>query len=462
MEKKIEGGVLRTKKPNELEHLDRRVARKRARIERLKAAMARSQRFLDSLLRKRDAAVAAEKARMAHSKKTKVDAPEVEKPNASQLQRLERRVARKRARIEKLKAAMARSQGFLESLVGKREAAVDSAATSRPPETGIATRRSVTWHEKDFERWFESDPRLPDGKRLLIVGRHQAIRRMVDLIALDQDGGIVILEVKNESTNRKAIGQALEYLSQYDELLLDELADEYEESGMGDLRADFKARFGGEIGQITAGRRVYLVAPAHDPYSAVCTGYLSGHLKNGIGFHLLTARQANHSFLVQEFTCPPFKRMGGLPKGFALSPRGRRLFYVIDPGSPPIVWNIGRWRVPESTLAFRAKPSRRLLRPFRSHLLPIDPPPQVDLSSAGSVWRHASKRGREATLIGRVTLGEPSGKATAYVAFAEFRNGEFGTFRRRPAQEFHDHWKRTDAPPRPWREIAQLARARLV
>jgi hypothetical protein len=326
----------------------------------------------------------------------------------------------------------------------------------------MATRRSAIWPEKDFERWFASNPQLLDGEPLLLVGRHQAIRRMVDLIALDQEGGLVILEVKNESTNRRAMGQALEYLSQYDELPLDELADEYEESERGDLRAAFKGRFGREVSQITAGRRVYLVAPAHDAYSAVCTEYLSRHLSNGVSFHLLTASRTSQGFLLEEFKCPSFKRGRALGKGFALNPLGRRLFYVIDPGSPPIVWGVGRWRAPEGTLTFRAKPSRKLLRPFRSHLLPIDPPPQVDLSSTGSVWRHVSKRGREATLIGRVTSRGPSGNSAAYVAFAEFRNGHFGTFRRRPAQEFHKDWKRTEAAPRPWREIAQLARVRLV
>src|SRR5439155_18563828 len=94
-----------------------------------------------------------------------------------------------------------------------------------------------------------------------------------------------------EPTTREAIGQALEYLSTYQKVSLDDLADEYElEEGKGDLRAKFKKRFGRPLHRVATGRRVYVVAPAHDPYSAVCTGYLSDHLSEGIEFQLLTAR----------------------------------------------------------------------------------------------------------------------------------------------------------------------------
>lgn len=326
----------------------------------------------------------------------------------------------------------------------------------------MATTRSAAWHEKDFERWFEHNPQLPGGEPLLVVGCHQAIRRMVDLIALDQEGGLAILEVKNESSNRQAIGQALEYLSQYDQIDLDELADDYEDSGRGDLRQAFKAAFGREISEVSGRRRVYLVAPVHDSYSAVCTDYLGRHLAEGIiGFHLLAASLDGERFRLEEFRCQPFKRLGALTKTFAVNPRGRRLFYVIEPGPVPIVWNVGRWREPERFLTLRAKPSRKLLRRFRSHLLPIDhEPPQVDISAMGSVWKHVSRVGREATLIGKVTSDEPGGPA--YVAFAEFRNDAFGTFRRRPAQEFHSEWKLTDRAPRPWGKIVGLAQARIA
>lgn len=326
----------------------------------------------------------------------------------------------------------------------------------------MAAARSASWHERDFERWFELNPRLPGGERLLMVGSHRAIARMVDLIALDQDGGLVILEVKNESSNRQAIGQALEYLSQYDELDLEELADDYEDSGRGELRQAFKAAFGRDITELRSRRRVYLVAPVHDAYSAICTNYLARHFSEGVlGFHLLAAGADGDGFRLEEFHSKPFRRLGGLGQTFALNPRGRRLFYVIEPGSVPIVWNVGRWHEPEGHLTVRAKPSRKLLRRFRSHLLPLDHrPQQVDLSLTGSVWNHVSKAGRQAIFIGQVKADEPVGKSETFVAFAEFRNGAFGTFRRRPAAEFHTQWQRTDGMPMPWGQVVALAQTK--
>ncbi len=320
--------------------------------------------------------------------------------------------------------------------------------------------RAAPWNERDFERWFELNSLLPDGEKLLIVGSHQAIRRMVDLIAIDHDGGLVILEVKNESSNRKAIGQALEYLSQYDEVDLDELAEDYEDFRHGNLRADFRSLFGRDITLLSARRRVYLVAPSHDVYSAVCTAYLERHLQSDLRFHLLTATLDGQGFRLTEYQSKPFKRLGGLGRTFALNPRGRRLYHIIEPGAVPIVWNVGRWYDATGTLAVPLRPSRKLLRRARSHFLPLgEHHPQVDMSSSGSVWQHVSKRGREAILIGQVTAA--AGKEPhAVVAFAEFRNGAFGTFRRRPADEFWTSWTRSGTAPRSWAELVALAHAK--
>jgi hypothetical protein len=316
--------------------------------------------------------------------------------------------------------------------------------------------------EDQFEQWFKSTPQLL-GEPLLLVNSQSAIKRMVDLIALDREGRLVIIEVKSKPTTREAIGQALEYLSQYDEVSLDVLADEYK-PGKGDLRADFEKTFGEPLTQLAKGRRVYIVAPAHDPYSAVCTGYLSAHLSEGITFHLLTASPASAGcFDVQPYRCPPIKKGAALNEGFALSLRSGRLFYVIAPGHTPIVWYIGSWNAKQGRLRSVPKSSHTLLRPWRSFLvqdahlqevLAQQVANQVDPSSKGSVWRRVGKPGRNAFVIGRVTLR----KDASYFAFAEFWNGRFKRFRWRVAQTFLDQWKKTEAPPRPWGDIVALAR----
>src|SRR2546425_505534 len=108
----------------------------------------------------------------------------------------------------------------------------------------MAKPKKTNWIEREFEDWFCSDPSLPNGERILVVGCHKPLRRVVDLIAVDQAGGLVIIEVKNEQSNRRAIGQALEYLSQYHDLSLENLTEDYDdEHERGAFRAAFLNTF---------------------------------------------------------------------------------------------------------------------------------------------------------------------------------------------------------------------------
>ena len=98
-------------------------------------------------------------------------------------------------------------------------------------------KRNDSWNETDFERWFEVHPYLPDGERILVVGRHQPVRRMVDLIGLDREGGLVILEVENGTANQRALGQALENLAHYEDVSTETLVAGDEEGGHEVFRA---------------------------------------------------------------------------------------------------------------------------------------------------------------------------------------------------------------------------------
>jgi hypothetical protein len=320
----------------------------------------------------------------------------------------------------------------------------------------------TSWKENNFESWFRKNPQLPDGEHLLIVGIHQPIRRMVDLIALDKNGGLVILEVKNESSNRKAIGQALEYLSIYDDLSLEELADDFEEFTGSSLEKAFLDAFDHHITQLTKHRRVFLVAPRHDSYSAVCASYLGKLLaERQIEIGLLEATEEGNGFRIVKVQPKPFLRLGALPRGFAINPRGTRLFYVIQPGSEPIVWNVGRWSERDRGVTVRVQPSPKLLRRYRSHLLPLELPPHgIDFSASGSVWIPKRKHERKAIVIGQITTQE-AGQPKSYIAFAQFQNGQFQTFRRRPADTFHSNWDRVDDKAISWSEIVDQAKAML-
>lgn len=68
--------------------------------------------------------------------------------------------------------------------------------------------------EKDLEEWVESDPSIL-GKDLTVVGRQIYIPKVgpLDLLAVDQDGRLVVVEFKRQQTTRDSIAQILDYAS---------------------------------------------------------------------------------------------------------------------------------------------------------------------------------------------------------------------------------------------------------
>ena len=80
----------------------------------------------------------------------------------------------------------------------------------------IKTPFQVSQEEAVLESWLENNPEgiVEDGK-LLIIGR-QVITNLggiIDLLALDRQGNVVVLELKRDRTPRDTLAQALEYAS---------------------------------------------------------------------------------------------------------------------------------------------------------------------------------------------------------------------------------------------------------
>ena len=324
----------------------------------------------------------------------------------------------------------------------------------------MGNKSNDSWHETDFERWFDVHPFLPDGERILLVGRHQPVRRMVDLIGLDRDGGLVILEVKNGTSDQRALGQALENLAHYEDVSTDTLVAEDDQDAHEAFREAFLATFGTEPPQIRPRRRVFLVAPSHDGYSAVCTRFLSQHLSpDDISIQLLKATKSPGGFALEEFQSPPFQRTGALGQTFAVSARGR-VFYVLEPGPAPVLWHVGKLRDSDSTIVLKGKPSRRTLQVMKWHLMPMQHPEQIDLSHSGSVWAERQKPDRLAKIIACVKSKEGEAAMASQVLFASFRGEEFREFRMVPAEEFFGQWALSERSLPDWRAIAQLAQER--
>lgn len=68
--------------------------------------------------------------------------------------------------------------------------------------------------EKQMEQWLADNPNavLPEGEeRVLVISQEAPFQNMTDVIAIDDEGNIVVIEVKRGVTPRDVIAQALEY-----------------------------------------------------------------------------------------------------------------------------------------------------------------------------------------------------------------------------------------------------------
>jgi hypothetical protein len=68
--------------------------------------------------------------------------------------------------------------------------------------------------EEDLELWVEHNPAML-GRNLVIIGRQVYIPKVgpLDLLAVDEDGHLVVIEFKRQQTTRETIAQILDYAS---------------------------------------------------------------------------------------------------------------------------------------------------------------------------------------------------------------------------------------------------------
>jgi hypothetical protein len=80
--------------------------------------------------------------------------------------------------------------------------------------------------ERQLEDWIEQNPHLLlEGESLAVIGRQTATTfgKALDLLAVDQSGAIVVIELKKGLPPRDVVAQALEYTAWVDSLSLDDL-----------------------------------------------------------------------------------------------------------------------------------------------------------------------------------------------------------------------------------------------
>lgn len=114
----------------------------------------------------------------------------------------------------------------------------------------------------------------------MIIGR-QAItdfRGVIDVLALQPDGSLVLIELKREKTPRDVTSQLIDYAVWVEDISPDRLQQVYEEFQPGrNLQADFEERFNAEWDDenLAGDPQLVLVAAELDPASERIVTYLS-------------------------------------------------------------------------------------------------------------------------------------------------------------------------------------------
>ncbi len=131
-----------------------------------------------------------------------------------------------------------------------------------------------------LEQMIVEDPAIL-SVRWLLIGRQVRTSHggIIDLLALNQDGQIIVIELKRDQTPREVAAQALDYASWIQSLQTDEIADIYSHySGGKSLGEAFQSRFGLALDeeQLNGSHQIVIVASTLDSSTERIVNYLNG------------------------------------------------------------------------------------------------------------------------------------------------------------------------------------------
>ena len=309
------------------------------------------------------------------------------------------------------------------------------------------------WIEREFENWLVEESTLPDGEPLILLARQRALKRVVDLLFLDHRGGLVLVEVKNEKSTRTVIGQALEYLSQYEGTQLQTLLDDLP---MDSERAIDLAKAIADKGitEITATRRIFVAAPSFDFATQASASLLSDRLaKADLSLGLIRISRKGRGFATQLLTPEKPRAIAQLKGGCGLNPGGR-LFFVLPSGPSNLVVSLGRLVDAKLSRPKGATATQRLVRRRTGTLIPYEGKYAPDPSELGVVWRHRS-RPRHAIVLARVR--DPDHPRWQLVYFALEEKGTVIGYRIRTGAEFRKWYSRKPKSDLDWTALLEGA-----
>ena len=139
--------------------------------------------------------------------------------------------------------------------------------------------------EERLERWVAADPGLL-GLDILIIGRQvtTAFGGRIDLLGIDDEGDLVVIELKRDKTPRDIVAQVLDYASWVDDLghdEIDQITQGHLKKSLGDAFSD---RFGNPLPEsINGAQQLVIVAAELDDASERIAEFLAS--RHGININ---------------------------------------------------------------------------------------------------------------------------------------------------------------------------------
>jgi len=169
--------------------------------------------------------------------------------------------------------------------------------------------------EKNIENWIADNPQLIfPNEDILTIGQSISGRSMADVLALDTSGNLIIIEIKRDWSNRKTIGQLLEYAAKFKDVSYERLAEEvnkykkWEEGELYDRFLDFADDKEFPREDIGTRQRIMIVAPDSDSGLKRVIDWLKdyGVPVEFVPFHIYTDKDNNPKlFMVDGVTSSP-------------------------------------------------------------------------------------------------------------------------------------------------------------
>jgi hypothetical protein len=133
--------------------------------------------------------------------------------------------------------------------------------------------------EKKLEEILEKDISIISDD-LLLLGRQisTAFGKYIDMLAIDQDGNIVIIELKKQRTPRDVVAQIIDYASWIQTLSYDKIVQIYDDNYQAQLEESFVEKFGiGLPDEINKSHQMIIVSAELDYETERIIQYLSSN-----------------------------------------------------------------------------------------------------------------------------------------------------------------------------------------